>query len=236
MKIKAYEHGFPFIIVDDYFDDEEMEMLWNEVDNLYKEDIFLDPVDSYSAFDANGFLKNNKCIHLDEFYGKNREKCDILRINRKVFTKEVLQQGKNWFFTNFIKTCDYDSTLLSYYEGDNYYRAHTDASTVTGLFWFFKEPKQFRGGEFIFPDYKVDIEVINNRMVFFPSFIRHRVLEVYLDPKFEGQNMGRWCMTQFLDSKSMADMEESKTRKDIEKMRVKKEQMDKDVKKVMFNR
>jgi|TARA_B100001996_G_scaffold261395_1_gene203617 hypothetical protein len=232
MKIQTHEHGFPFIVVDDYFNDEEMEILWNEVDNLYKEDIFLDPVDSYSAFDANGFLKMNKCIHLDEYFAKKREKCEILRLNRKIFTEEVLQQGKSWFFTNFIKTCDYDATLLSYYESDNYYRAHTDASTVTGLFWFFKEPKKFEGGQFIFPDYKLDIEVVSNRMILFPSFIRHQVLEVRLDPKYSGQNMGRWCMTHFLDSKTMADMAENKKRRDVEKQN----QIKKDVKNVMFNR
>ena len=74
MNIQSFDHGFPFIIVDDYFDEEEMEILWNEVDNLYKEDIFLDPADSYSAFDENGFLKMNKCIHLDEYFAKKREK------------------------------------------------------------------------------------------------------------------------------------------------------------------
>ena len=232
MNIQSFDHGFPFIIVDDYFYEEELEILWNEVDNLYKEDIFLDPADSYSAFDEDGFLKNNKCIHLDEFFAKKRKKCNILRINRKVFTKSVLEQSENWFFKNFIKTCDYDSSLLSYYEGNNYYRAHTDASMVTGLYWFYKEPKRFEGGQFIFPDYKIDIEVVNNRMLFFPSFIKHQVIEVRLDPKYAGQNLGRWCMTHFLDSKSMADYSAQKERQDIEK----RKQIDQDVKTILFDR
>ena len=236
MKFQPYDHGFPFIIIDDYFDEDELKLLWNEVDTLYKEDVFLDPVDSYSAYDVNGFLKSNKCIHLDEYFAKKRQKSDILQINRKIFLQDLLVRSENWFFKNFIKTCDYDSTLLSYYEGDNYYRAHTDASMITGLYWFYKEPKQFTGGEFIFPEYQIDIEVVNNRMLLFPSFIKHQVMEVYLDPKFADQNMGRWCMTQFLDSKSMCDIESAKERTDIEKMRVRREKMDKDVKSVLFNR
>ncbi len=69
-------------------------------------------------------------------------------------------------------------------------------------------------------------------MILFPSFIRHQVLEVRLDPKYSGQNMGRWCMTHFLDSKTMADMAENKKRRDVEKQN----QIKKDVKNVMFNR
>ena len=44
--------------------------------------------------------------------------------------------------------------------------------------------------------------------------------------------MGRWCMTHFLDSKTMADMAENKKRRDVEKQN----QIKKDVKNVMFNR
>ena len=236
MKIQNLDYGFPMILIDDFYNYWEIGQIWSELKELTEADVFLDPHQSWSAVEHGKFLKNNKCIHLDEYYAKKRQKSDILHINRKIFQENLLERSENWFFKNFIKTCDYDSTLLSYYEGDNYYRAHSDAAMVTGLYWFYKEPKEFRGGEFLFPDYKIDIEVANNRLLLFPSFIKHQVMEVFLDPKFTDQNMGRWCMTQFLDSKSMCDIESSKERKDIEKMRVRKEQIDKDVKSVLFNR
>jgi len=226
MDIKFFDHGFPFIIVDDLYDPEELEEMGKEMQFLHDKGVFLDPVDSYSAWDENGFLKNNKCIHLDEYFAKKREKSVILAKNRKIFTENILESSKNWFFANFIKTCDYDSTLLSYYENNNYYRAHTDSAFVTGLCWFYQEPKRFKGGEFLFPDYKVDIEVVNNRMIFFPSFIKHQVIEVRLEPKYQGKNLGRWCMTQFLDSKSIADTSMTQKRREIEEQ----------AKSVLFNR
>ena len=226
MDIKFFDHGFPFIIVDDLYDPEELEEMGKEMQFLHDKGVFLVPVDSYSAWDENGFLKNNKCIHLDEYFAKKREKSVILAKNRKIFNENILESSENWFFANFIKTCDYDSTLLSYYENNNYYRAHTDSAFVTGLCWFYQEPKRFKGGEFLFPDYKVDIEVVNNRMIFFPSFIKHQVIEVRLEPKYQGKNLGRWCMTQFLDSKSIADTSMTQKRREIEEQ----------AKSVLFNR
>ena len=88
--------------------------------------------------------------------------------------------------------------MVSYYENSDYYKSHRDDAIVTVLNYFFKEPKRFEGGEIIFTDYDLKFQVTNEITIIFPSNIKHEVSEIYLDKKYEGKGLGRFCMNQFL--------------------------------------
>ena len=189
------------ILIDDFYNFWEVGQIWSELKELTEKDVFLDPHQSWSATRHGKLLKNNKCIHLDEYYQENRNNSKIMRINRKIFEKNVFETNKSFFFRDFMPLCDFDASLLSYYEDSHYYSPHKDSAMVTSLFWFFQEPKRFTGGELLFPEYKVHIELNNNRMVIFPGFIQHQVTEVVMEEKYKNKGLGRWCMTQFLATK-----------------------------------
>ena len=93
-----------------------------------------------------------------------------------------------------------DFTLISYYENNDYYKAHADTSDITALTWLFKEPKRFTGGDLIFPDTEERIECKNNKIILFPGCIRHQVTEINMEKQHQNQKLGRWCITQFLHS------------------------------------
>tara|TARA_B100001996_G_scaffold332432_1_gene281536 strand:- start:39 stop:713 length:675 start_codon:yes stop_codon:yes gene_type:complete len=201
MKIQNLDYGFPMILIDDFYNFWEIGQIWSELKELTEKDIFLDPHQSWSATKHGKLLKSNKCIHLDEYYQENRKYSKIMRINRKIFEKNVFESNKSFFFRDFMPLCDFDASLLSYYEDSHYYSPHKDSAMVTSLSWFFEEPKRFTGGELLFPEYKVHIELHNNRVVIFPGFIQHQVTEVVMEDQYKNQGLGRWCMTQFLATK-----------------------------------
>ena len=60
----------------------------------------------------------------------------------------------------------------------------------------FKEPKQFKGGQFNLPQANVTIPMKNNRMIMFPSYYTHSVSPVKMDGE-KNQGLGRHTITHF---------------------------------------
>jgi hypothetical protein len=199
MKIEVFETPFPYIRIYDFYTDEELELIWKEFDFILNDHNLLTPTETGSAV-FNGFiLKNNLGFFLDNFYS-NRNSSSILRLNRKVFEViyKISEESNNWFIKNFQS--NYDSTLISYYENGHYYDKHRDEGSATCLTWFYKEPKVFEGGDLLFEDYDIKIEIKNNSLIFFPASIPHRVSPILMDEKYSGKYMGRICLSQFIAS------------------------------------
>ena len=121
---------------------------------------------------------------------------DILLLNRKLYSKTVSDALVECHYAYSVASLlNEDTTLLSYYnDGDSYF-AHQDRSAITYVTWFYKEPKAFLGGEFIFTDYNLDIEVKNNRTVAFLGSYKHEVKEVRFNSNIP--MAGRFTLSQF---------------------------------------
>lgn len=190
------EWPFPHYIIKNFFSDDELVNVWDELELL--KDNMLPPEQTASAYmeDNKTPAKNNKGVFLDNIYGNNRTSSPILTYMRKTFSKEFISElNKNYIF-NYIKNSNNDATLVSYYENGGYYLPHVDSSTITTLTHVFKEPKKFTGGELYFPLYDYEIENENNRMIIIPSFEVHGVKPVNLNPEFTGS--GRYAISQFI--------------------------------------
>jgi len=198
MKIEVFEIPFPYIRIYDFYTDEELKLIWKELDFILNDHILKGPETTGTAKNNDGvILKNNLGIFLDSFYS-NRETSNILRVNRKIFEElqKIFDQSNHWFLKNFVS--NRDATLISYYENSDYYHKHRDRCLATCLTWFYKEPKSFEGGNLLFEDYGIEIEVKNNCLIFFPSIIPHKVSEVIMDEKYLEKFVGRICMSQFM--------------------------------------
>lgn len=202
MNVNYFDVGFPYIEIENIYNDEELSLIWEELNFLCYSNKLKDPKDTGSAlqYSEKGkkiILKKNKAILLEEIY-KNREISNLLTVNRKIFTHliKIFQNSNSWFYKNFESNEDF--TLISYYENGDYYKPHKDKCLVTMLTWFFKEPKQFEGGDLIFPDYDKRVEIKNNYTVIFPGMIRHSVEEILMSENNLNKKMGRFCMSQFL--------------------------------------
>jgi Rps23 Pro-64 3,4-dihydroxylase Tpa1-like proline 4-hydroxylase len=195
--------GLPVAIIDNFYDKDEYKRIWLELNFLLNDkERLLDPEKSGSAFEVNDddekvFLKKNKALWLDNIYA-DRNMSYILGINRKVFWPEIAGElPKAHTFFRYLGASNGDSTLISYYENADYYDFHEDKALITCLSWFHKSPKRFSGGA-LYLEENVKIECKDNRLVIFPSCIKHSVEPINMPEKYENDVNGRITMTQFV--------------------------------------
>jgi Rps23 Pro-64 3,4-dihydroxylase Tpa1-like proline 4-hydroxylase len=189
MKYAFYTQPVAFCIIYDYYTEDEVEIVHDELETLEK---YLGlPVETGTAFNVLGKpKKENRGLFLDTHY-RDKEQSAILTLNKKLFSPEVLHEVKNghWFFRYLDDAQDY-TTLVSLYKQGGYYHSHVDKSFLTAIYYTWKEPKTFEGGDICFGDFRVPVE--NNCLVIFPSNTEHKVTKVT-------QGSGRYAITQFIN-------------------------------------
>ena len=203
MKLTCHEVDHPWISIEDFYNEEDLRMVWEELEFLSYPHKLLPPDKTTAAVKDGKILKKNAAVFLDHLYA-NRGVSNILSVNRKLLNcnitndhnLDIFKNHDNWFF-KYYKTWD-DFTMISYYEDSDYYLPHDDKSGITAITWFFKEPKRFTGGDLIFPHTKEKIECKNNKIVVFPSCVVHQATEIKMEKKYQGQRLGRYAMSQFL--------------------------------------
>jgi Rps23 Pro-64 3,4-dihydroxylase Tpa1-like proline 4-hydroxylase len=190
MKFRYFSEPISFCIIRNFYSEDEIRTIYEELNSL--EPRFQDGAETGTAQTVTGDpKKSNRGIFLDDFYGENRGKSAILTLNRKVFSPEVMYEleKKSWIF-KFLKRLNHDSTLLSLYKDGDYYRIHEDESFFTAIYYTWKEPKTFEGGDLYFGDFKVPIK--NNSLLIFPSNTEHEVKKV--------RGHGRYAISQFISN------------------------------------
>ena len=215
MNIKHFDCGYPYIIVDDVYDNDELDLVWREIDFLMDGDKLDYPEKTGTAYINNTPTKKNKGVFLHNIYPDNKYS-NIFQCNKKIYDNlvDIMSETRSWFFASILSNLvvlDHNSTLLSYYDSDDYYKPHFDSSRISMCIWLYKEPKSFDGGDFIL-NAKVHtsnltndlypsqtIEVKNNRMIIFPGIIPHGVTPIKI--KKEGKSMGRFTITNFLSTR-----------------------------------
>lgn len=189
----------PFITVDDFYTEDELKSLWQEIDFLSHKDKLLPPENTSSAFDekTKKLKKSNLGVFVDDLYF-DRNTSNILSITRKIFDKQFMDDIQNLdYIFNFYKRANSDRTLLNYYNDGDYYEPHMDDSWFTAIVWLYKDPKNFTGGDFKFPDHDINLGCNNNQLVIFPSNINHQVEKVKLNSKEPWT--GRYSITSLID-------------------------------------
>ena len=195
MQIQCFENEFPYIIIDDYYNNDELTLIWEEINFLKNKLVSsLEPISNSPKDFYGNNLKHNSLAYLDNTY-INRGVSNILRINEKFIINdfEILRNHQHWFFKNVKPNIYY--TSLSYYKDNDYYLPHWDECTVSSLTWLYKEPKAFTGGDLNFPDYDLTVKIKNNKTIIFPSCIKHQVFPVKMNDTID--NTGRYCISQF---------------------------------------
>ena len=187
------------IIIDNFYDNIEYDAILEECLFLGDKSKLDDPQTTGSARQKHEIIKNNHGLFLDDFYGvKYRKISNILKYNRKQFTQELLDTlEKIDTVYRFTKVSRKDYTLFSYYDNGDYYKSHTDEAKITTLTWLYQTPKSFTGGDLIFNDTGLKVECVNNRMIFFPSFLYHEVTPVKLKKADIDKRKGRFTISRY---------------------------------------
>ena len=211
--VEYHDEEFPYIIINNVFDEESLKLVWEELDFLcydWKSKADKNPQSSGK------WARNNTSrreFFLDGIF-TDPSFSNILKANQLTFDKDsqigqensflkLIHKHDHWFFKHALILTR--SFLLNYYEDRNYYKPHPDQGLMTCLHWFYKEPKSFEGGEFIISDYNKKIELANNKMIIFPSQLMHEVTPLIMKEEDKGKKLGRWCITTFLGNASYTE-------------------------------
>ena len=197
----AFDKPFPHLIIENFYNKEELKLVWEEFKFLTKPNKLLE------AKDYGGVVThtNSHALILDEVYGKRyRKLSNILTVNRKLFTSDILDLfAEIEDCCSIAKDCNYDVTKVRYYHDGEYYKPHTDrAFHFLAFSYFNKEPKKFSGGELYFPKYKYKYGCENNSMIIFPGWVEHGVNKVKIEDSDYYDGYGRYSITSFFGNKS----------------------------------
>jgi len=192
-----YNEPFPYILIDDFYNQSELDGIWEELDYLcHPKRMGRSSIERGAATMDGQSLKNAWDMFLDCFF-TSRDFSNILEINRKLIDQEIFKKHPHWLF-NHVSALNEDNTLIMYYENNDEYKPHRDLARLTCITWFYREPKKFTGGNLRFPRFDMEIECKHNRVIVFPSSIQHGVDKVGMEEKDMGKKLGRFTMTQFL--------------------------------------
>jgi len=195
----AYVDPFPHLIYHNFYDDDELELIWEELKFLTKPDKLVEAKDFGGVVDKT----NSHALALDDVFRNYRKVSNILTVNRKLFRNDVMQP-----FADLHGCCrianhsNYDITKIRYYHNGEYYEPHTDMPFQYLAFsYFYKEPKKFEGGDLFFPQYDYELSCENNSMIIFPGWVEHGVKKVQIENSDYFQGYGRYCISSFFGFK-----------------------------------
>ena len=202
------EDPFPHLIVNDFYNSQELELIWEELNFYTKPGKLLEAKDFGGIPDKT----NSHAILLDSLYGKCvgkdvvsfRSISNILKVNRKLFTSTATN-----IFSQIDDCCciaeesNWDVTKVRYYHNEEYYEPHTDKSMQFLAFYYtYREPKKFTGGEVYFPKYDYQPPLLNNSMIILPGWVEHGVNKVSIKDSDYYDGYGRYCISNFFGSQS----------------------------------
>jgi len=188
------------VVIDNWYSKDELKKVYKELDFYTDRDKF-QTQHGHVALNPDGTDKAD-CyrVELDTCYGQEgRKLSDILNLMDKMRNKNFHDYITDVcaIYRGFQNT-EKDSSMLSYYEEAQFYKAHTDTAKYSVLIWINKEPKKFTGGDLILPDMKQKIECKNNRLVLFPGMLFHEVTPIKMK-KNSKLGDGRYCIVHFFE-------------------------------------
>ena len=200
VKVVKDNPTFPFLVIDNWYTPNEEKAVWKELDffSVTPKDQIKRAENTIVARDPDGISLSKAYRYYIEDYYKNRQVSPIINCTYKQKTFE---------FHNIIKECmpyarnfsssNGDSTLISYYEENDYYDAHHDVFQWTCLIWMVREPRLFDGGDFKLTEPDIEVKLKNNRMVMFPCCYLHSVSPVKFHTQPKEIGYGRYTITHF---------------------------------------
>jgi hypothetical protein len=168
-----------YVVIDDLYLPEEVERIKDEARALIP--CVQTPEETNVAMDANGNPQNTGIgLFLDTHYA-DRSNSAILTLNRKIFCEEIVAKATelNQLFY-VLRNCNYDTTLVNFYEADEEYKPHRDRSALSAVTFF--SLGNISGGDFEFPEVEVVVPFKENRAIIFPGCAVHTAKQTIAAP------------------------------------------------------
>lgn len=194
MIIQKITKPFPHLVIEDFYNQDELKLIWQELDFLTSANKLIPANMDGSSSKSNALSASLGAIYKDLKYS------NIDFINKKILSLEI----KDAFFSlselfGHIAMINKINTKIKYYEnGHNYYK-HKDLPRFTGINYLYKEPKKFEGGDLYFDDYDYKIELKNNMFILFIGCLNHSVTPIILNENSYITGNGKYSITSFLN-------------------------------------
>ena len=108
----VFSEPFPHLIIENFYDDEELDLIWEELKYYTKPGKLLEAKDFGGVVDKT----NSHALSLDDVYVKYRSLSNILTVNRKLFTSSALDIfAKIHDCCSHAPSCNSDYTKVRYY-------------------------------------------------------------------------------------------------------------------------
>lgn len=204
MKIEVYKVPDTIVIVRDWYTEDELIGIWNELDVICSPYILRSEKDR--KFTGAADSKIGHGIFLDVFYEtrERRSLSKILDLNYKIYNDKFLKDLSDIDSTfKHYRNGNSDATLVNYYENNNLYGEHEDKCIFTSNIVLWREPKKFDGGKFIIHNNNTffDFDVETNDMIIFPGYLTHSVTKITMHDDYVPWKSGRYTITNFLNYK-----------------------------------
>lgn len=205
MRFEARIEPFEHIIIHDVFTPEELKNVWTEIEFLHPRLMRVgeNGFDGGSAQDKYGnFLKQNSVLALQDIYNYQSNVSYILQYMIALYNREDLAKlaihDLGYYFRLYLKAATH-YFKLQYYEDNDGYKSHTDETVFSASLFLHKDPKNFTGGDFVFDEYDYTISCDTNKMIMFPSTVKHSVTPVIMLD--DTPMTGRYSITTFKNIK-----------------------------------
>jgi predicted 2-oxoglutarate/Fe(II)-dependent dioxygenase YbiX len=171
MNIQLIEKPFKYIVVDDFYDEDELKLVKEEVLAFQLYGAVAESVGGQNEG------KTGSGIFLDEVFARNRPKSKVLTANRKLFCDELYEKAVKFdAYFGQLRNCTMDTTLINYYKDGEEYKPHRDLVTLSSI--TFLSIGEFTGGDFFFTEYAEIVKFKENRLILFPSCVIHQALPI----------------------------------------------------------
>ena len=193
MVIHKIIEPFPHLIIEDFYSEDELKLIWRELDFLTSANKFLP-----ANLDGSTTNSNALSVSLDDVY-KYKRYSSISFVNQKILLPEIKDAflSLNELFGHMHMVNDM-FIKLKYYENGHNYPKHTDVALFTGINYLYKEPKKFEGGDLYFNDHDYKVELKNNMFILFMGCLPHSVTPIQLNENAYITGNGKYSITSFL--------------------------------------
>ena len=182
--------GRPYMVFDNVFTDDALSRMMLEIDLNIKPVMRRENTGGTED-------KHTNAVFLHEVF-KDPEASNVFKNTRKYMSQEMIGPlaSSHWAFDALTIGELTESIQILYYEDKDNYGQHSDISVMTMLFWAFKQPKGFEGGDIILDD-DVTIECKHNRALAMSMKLAHEVTPVKYTA--DVPNRGRYCISNFFN-------------------------------------
>ena len=119
MKVHSHTDPFPFLFIEDLYTEEELRLIWCELDYYQSNKVVLESNTNPSVTDDGKSRTEKKGCFIDNIF-ENRDYSSILNVSRKLFDPGLICQSNHIFAWKHFQP-NVDHTLLSYYDDGCYY-------------------------------------------------------------------------------------------------------------------